>query len=123
MPCRRRPQERPSGIEIGPSLGGVEQHAEHRQQAHEDDSKEAEHRQGVESQGRSDKADQDIRRGTERKRPERLAYTWQWEGDNTGMPAIETLIEVELASKDDASTKMRVAARIFESRRAALAAA
>jgi glutathione S-transferase len=34
-------------------------------------------------------------------RPQRLVYTWQWEGDMPNMPAVETLIEVRLDSRDD----------------------
>lgn len=33
-------------------------------------------------------------------RPSHLAYTWQWEGDKSPMPHVQTLIEVELREKD-----------------------
>jgi glutathione S-transferase len=33
-------------------------------------------------------------------RPQRLVYTWQWETEHPGMPAVETLIEVRLAERD-----------------------
>ena len=36
----------------------------------------------------------------ELQRPERIAYTWQWEGEHNPMPGVETLIEVELIEKD-----------------------
>jgi glutathione S-transferase len=32
--------------------------------------------------------------------PQRLVYTWQWEGDVPGMPPVQTLIEVRFASRD-----------------------
>jgi glutathione S-transferase len=34
-------------------------------------------------------------------RPSRLVYSWQWEGDNSPMPNVVTLIEVSLSEKDD----------------------
>jgi glutathione S-transferase len=34
-------------------------------------------------------------------RPQRLVYTWQWEAEHPGMPAVETLIEVRLAARGD----------------------
>ena len=37
----------------------------------------------------------------------RVAYTWKWEGDNSPMPHLETLIEIELAEKDG-GTEMRM---------------
>jgi glutathione S-transferase len=46
-------------------------------------------------------------RYVEIKRPERLAYTWQWEGDNSPMPGVETLIEVDFSSRDD-GTELRM---------------
>ncbi len=41
-------------------------------------------------------------------RPVRLAYTWQWEGDRSPMPNLETLVEVEL-DEQDGGTAMRMA--------------
>ena len=43
----------------------------------------------------------------ELQRPQRLAYTWQWEGDHKGMSGVETLIEVELTAKDG-GTELRM---------------
>lgn len=39
----------------------------------------------------------------ELRRPERVAYTWQWQGEHNPMPGVETLIEVELIDKDGAT--------------------
>jgi glutathione S-transferase len=33
-------------------------------------------------------------------RPQRLVYTWQWQGDDSPMPGLETLIEVDLVERD-----------------------
>ncbi|MFM6993048.1 MAG: SRPBCC domain-containing protein [Rhodoferax sp.] len=33
-------------------------------------------------------------------RPARVAYTWRWEGGNSPMPNVETLVEISLAEKD-----------------------
>jgi glutathione S-transferase len=41
------------------------------------------------------------------RRPERVAYTWQWEGDHKGMANVETLIEVQLTAKDG-GTELRM---------------
>ena len=40
-------------------------------------------------------------------RPARLAYTWQWEGDRSPMPHVQTLIEVELVERDG-GTELRM---------------
>ena len=36
----------------------------------------------------------------ELKSPERLVYTWMWQGENSPMPGVETLIEVDLVERD-----------------------
>jgi glutathione S-transferase len=36
----------------------------------------------------------------ELKRPERLVYTWKWQGDSSPMPGIETLVEVDFVERD-----------------------
>ncbi|WP_372527337.1 SRPBCC domain-containing protein [Piscinibacter sp.] len=40
-------------------------------------------------------------------RPERLVYTWQWEGDSPRMPNVQTLIEIDFIAKDG-GTEMRM---------------
>jgi glutathione S-transferase len=40
-------------------------------------------------------------------RPARLAYTWQWEGEKSPMPQVQTLIEVELTERDG-GTELRM---------------
>jgi glutathione S-transferase len=41
------------------------------------------------------------------RRPERLAYTWAWQESAEGMAGLETLIEIDFASKDD-GTELRM---------------
>lgn len=41
------------------------------------------------------------------RRPERLVYTWLWQGDNAPMAGIETLIEVDFVERD-AGTELRL---------------
>ncbi len=36
----------------------------------------------------------------ELRRPERLVYSWQWQGDASPMPGVETLIEVDFVERD-----------------------
>lgn len=36
----------------------------------------------------------------ELKRPQRLVYTWQWQGKNSPMPDFETLVEVDFIERD-----------------------
>jgi glutathione S-transferase len=43
----------------------------------------------------------------ELRRPERVAYTWQWEGEPNPMPGVQTLIEVELIDKEG-GTELRM---------------
>jgi glutathione S-transferase len=43
----------------------------------------------------------------ELKRPERLVYTWLWQGENSPMSGLETLIEVDLAERDG-GTELRL---------------
>jgi len=41
------------------------------------------------------------------RRADRLAYTWQWEGEDTPMPGLQTLVEIDFVSKDD-GTEIRM---------------
>lgn len=41
------------------------------------------------------------------RRADRLAYTWQWEGDDTPMPGLQTLVEIDFVAKDD-GTEIRM---------------
>jgi glutathione S-transferase len=41
------------------------------------------------------------------RRPERLVYTWAWQGDNSPMGGIETLVEVDFVERD-AGTELRL---------------
>lgn len=41
------------------------------------------------------------------KRPERLAYTWAWQGENSPMAGVETLVEVDLIERDG-GTELRL---------------
>ena len=41
------------------------------------------------------------------RRPERLVYTWAWQGDNSPMAGIETLVEVDFVERD-AGTELRL---------------
>jgi glutathione S-transferase len=41
------------------------------------------------------------------KRPERLSYTWAWQGENSPMAGIETLVEVEFLARDG-GTELRL---------------
>lgn len=41
------------------------------------------------------------------RRADRLAYTWQWEGDSTPMPGLTTLVEIDFVAKDD-GTEIRM---------------
>lgn len=34
------------------------------------------------------------------KRPERLVYTWAWLGENSPLPGLETLVEIQLSERD-----------------------
>jgi glutathione S-transferase len=43
----------------------------------------------------------------ELKRPERLVYTWLWQGEGSPMPGVETLIEVDLLERDG-GTELRL---------------
>ena len=41
------------------------------------------------------------------KRADRLAYTWQWEGDDNPLPGLQTLVEIDFVSQDD-GTEIRM---------------
>ncbi len=45
---------------------------------------------------------------TQLQRPSRLVYSWKWEGENSPMPDLETLVEVDLSEKDG-GTELRMA--------------
>ncbi len=36
----------------------------------------------------------------ELRRPQRLVYTWQWQGENSPMPGLQTLVEIDLVERD-----------------------